>query len=52
MSVHTAGYPSLTDHGAMMATVSCSEYRPQDDQCGQREGPKAQEFAERPESSL
>jgi hypothetical protein len=52
MSVHTAVYPSLTDYGAMTATVSCSEYRPQDDQYGQREGPKTQVFAERPESSL
>jgi len=50
MCVHTAVHSSLTDHGAMMATVAAATYCPQDEPGRQREGPKAQVFAERPES--
>jgi hypothetical protein len=36
----------------MPAAVRRSEYRSENDQSGQREGPKAQVFSERPESAF
>jgi hypothetical protein len=36
----------------MMASVSGSEYRPQDDQPGQGEGPKPEVFAKGPQGAF
>jgi hypothetical protein len=43
---------SLTHHRTMMTPVSGCEYRSQNDQPGQREGPKAEVFTKRPERPL
>src|ERR1700685_1018776 len=50
--VHTPVHPTPTHHGAVMTVVGGREYRREDNQCGQREGPEAQILAKRPETAF
>jgi hypothetical protein len=50
--MHSPVGPSLTHHRTMMTPVSGCEYRSENDQRGQRKGPKAEVLTKRSERPL